>query len=96
MHADTERFSINDMTTAFEKAFDASRKYALQAVEEQELEVTGENYECSAVYQIDGDIICVKAVIENGNIVLNNVPAAAKFLEAKIKVFVSGNIFAQS
>lgn len=96
VHADTERFSFNDMTTAFEKAFDASRKYALQAVEEQELEVTGENYECSAVYQIDGDIICVKAVIENGNIVLNNVPAAAKFLEAKIKVFVSGNIFAQS
>ncbi len=95
VHTDTERFSYNDMTAALKKAFEASREYAVKAVEEQELETVEENYECSAIYQIDGDVICVDAAVENDSIVLKDVPADARFLEAKIKVFASGNMFVQ-
>ncbi len=94
VHTDTERFAFNDMATALKKAFEASREYAVETVEEQDLKSVEENYECSAMYQIDGDIISVDAVVEKDNIELKNVPESARFLEARIKVFVSGNMFA--
>lgn len=94
VHANTERFAFNDIKAALEKALDVSRKYAVTAVEDQGLQPGNNEYECEAIYQNNGDIIHIPVIVDGDGIRFGEEHVSGKFLEAKVKVIVSGNMFA--
>lgn len=94
VHANTERFAFNDIKAALEKALEVSHKHAVTAVEDQGLQPMEAEYECEAIYQNEGNLIHVPISVGNGDVGFYRDHKCGKFLEAKVKVIVSGNMFA--
>lgn len=95
VHANTERFAFNDIAVALKKSLEVSRQHALKIVEKQGLVPINEEYECEAIYQREGCIFHVPIEVDdNKRISLIGDVTQGKFLEARVKVLVSGNMFA--
>lgn len=95
VHGNTERFAFNEMTAALNKALAISRAYAVRAIEEQGLEPSEETYECESVYQKGDRLVHMPVTVtDEGKINCSHDPEKGKFVEAKVKVLIGGNMFA--
>lgn len=94
VHAKNQRYSCRDIDTAIRKAVSISCELAENAILKQNLKVTGIVIEGETFYQVEGSVYSQRWNIEYSDVFeCYEIPDGSKYIETRIMVRASGNIF---